>query len=167
MISHTRLTQRCLVAVATSLAVSVTILGCGDDGLGKRYSVSGTVNYNGQPLEKGDIGFVPEDPGGRAAFGTIEGGSYSLSTIGERDGALPGKYKVTVTSKDVDLTAADADFKKKNPNAVPGVLPKDMLVKASKSAKSRIPKKYSTPNDSGLTAEVKEQSNSIPFDLTD
>ena len=43
---------------------------------GKRYSVSGTVTYNGNPLEKGKISFVPEDPKGIGASGTIEKGYY-------------------------------------------------------------------------------------------
>ena len=39
--------------------------------------------------------------------------------------------------------------------------------KAVKSAKLLVPSKYSLTETSGLTAEVKAQSNSITFDLTD
>src|SRR5205814_10307515 len=40
----------------------LVMASCGtEDGLGKRYPVSGTVTYNGQPLEKGEISFVTED----------------------------------------------------------------------------------------------------------
>ena len=58
------------------------MLGCGDDsGLDKRYPVYGTVTYNGKAVEKGQISFIPTDPGkGRAANGIIENGNYTLTT---------------------------------------------------------------------------------------
>ena len=62
--------------------------GSEDDGLGKRYPVSGTVTYNGAPLEKGDISFVTEDlTKNFGASGAIDKGSYVLSTGGSGDGA--------------------------------------------------------------------------------
>jgi len=151
--------------------LATTLLGCGDDdGLGKRYAVYGTVNYNGNPVEKGEIAFMPENPADRAASGSIENGSYTLTTQSNGDGALPGKYKVTITSKDVDLAKAESLFKtqaKKGKEVTTSLIPKDYMTKAAKTAKSNIPARYSTPETSKLTAEVKEQSNNIPFDLTD
>ena len=58
-----------------------------DDGLGKRYPVSGTVTYNGNPLEKGEISFVSEDlKNNFGASGQIIDGSYTPSTGGNGDG---------------------------------------------------------------------------------
>lgn len=141
------------------------ILGCGsDDGLGKRYAVSGKVTYKGQPLEKGDILFhlATPDPKGinNGATGSIVNGSYTLSTRGENDGAFPGEYIVTVTSLDVDTTKAMA-------NAGGGVARQDDIAKANRMAKSLIPKKYSETSTSGLKATVKESSNTIDFELAD
>jgi hypothetical protein len=154
-----------------SALLATTLLGCGsDDGLGTRYAVYGTVNYNGKPVEKGEIAFMPDNPADRAASGVIENGSYTLTTQSDGDGALPGKYKVTITSKDVDLEKAEALFKsqaKKGKDITTSLIPKDYMNKAAKTAKSNIPAKYSTPETSKLVAEVKEQSNNIPFDLTD
>jgi hypothetical protein len=151
--------------------LATTLLGCGsDDGLGKRYAVYGTVNYNGKPVEKGEIAFMPENPADRAASGIIEDGSYTLTTQSNGDGALPGKYKVTVTAKEVDVAKAEALFKtqaKKGKDLTTSLIPKDFMTKAAKTAKSSIPTRYSTPETSKLTAEVKEQSNTIPFELTD
>lgn len=157
------------IATAATLA-GLLALGCSDDGLGKRYYVGGTVKYNGQPVEKGEINFVPANPEGRAASGVIEKGSYVLSTLGDQDGALPGKYEVTITSKDVDLTEAKAKIEKMSGGKMAGAniaLPQEMVAKAQKSAKNNIPAKYSTPSTSGLTFEVKEQSNTADFNLTD
>lgn len=141
------------------------ILGCGsDDGLGKRYSVSGKVTYKGQPLEKGEILFhlATPDPKGinNGATGTISNGSYSLSTRSADDGAFPGEYIVTIVSLDVDMTKAQA-------NAGGGVARQDDVAKANRAAKSLIPQKYGQTSTSGLKATVKESSNTIDFELTD
>ena len=136
--------------------------GCGDDsGLPTRYAVSGTVNYNGAPVEKGKIDFVPTSPDGRAASGDIENGSYKLTTLNPNDGALPGSYKVTISSVDIDTT-------KLQEIAKGGQFHHDKaFAKANKEAKNLVPSKYNLADTSGLTADVKASSNSIPFDLKD
>jgi hypothetical protein len=153
--------------LALTLAIAPILAGCGSDGLGKRYSVSGRVSYKDTPVEKGEINFVPEDATkGRAAFGVIEGGRYSLSTLGDRDGAFAGKYKVTITSKSVDYSAAE-EYAKSKGMTKPVALPQEAVAKANRDAKSNIPAKYSLPSTSPLTAEVKEESNTFDFPLTD
>ncbi len=142
----------------------VLVLGCGDDsGLGKRYPVSGTVTYKGQPLEKGDITFRPAQAAGRAAHGTISGGTYSLSTAGDNDGALPGTYMVSIVAREVDIAKAQEEAKAKNRV----VFMQKVAAQAHKTAKSLIPAKYESPDTSGLKGDVKEQSNQIDFPLTD
>jgi len=91
----------------------ITVLGCGDDGLGKRYPVSGTVTYKDQPLAKGAISFYATGAGNetRGAFGTIENGRYSLSTQSDGDGAFPGDYVVSINAKDADLSATEKNAK--------------------------------------------------------
>ena len=112
-----------VVLVMSGLLLVMTSCGT-DDGFGKRYSVSGTVTYNGKPLEKGEISFVPDDPTGVGATGTIENGSYTLSTGGNKDGARAGKYKVTISAKE-DVTAkAKADFAKEIQGSTARLRPK-------------------------------------------
>jgi hypothetical protein len=41
------------------------------------------------------------------------------------------------------------------------------IARANKVAKRLVPEKYSSPETSGLRAEVKAQSNSFDFPLTD
>jgi len=50
--------------IVTHLAVVgiLSVLGCSDDGLGKRYPVSGTVTYKGEPLKEGSIVFARPPP---------------------------------------------------------------------------------------------------------
>lgn len=156
-------TFACRVAAALAGMGAVLILGCGDTtGLGKRYAVSGKVTYQGKPLEKGRINFIPTQADGRAAGGEIENGDYSLTTAEPGDGAFPGTYKVTIVAVDLDTT-------KMKEIAKGGQFHHDgAFAKAVKTAKKLVPSKYQVPEMSGLTAEVKAQTNSgVNFDLTD
>jgi len=140
----------------------VFVLGCGDTtGLGKRYPVSGTVTYQGKPVEKGTINFIPDKPDGRAATGDISNGSYSLTTAESGDGALPGTYKVTVVAKEVD-TSELKEIAKGGQHHHDAA-----FAKAAQGAKALVPPKYTLADTSGLTAEVKAQSNKIDFPLAD
>jgi len=146
----------------------IAMTSCGtDDTFGKRHPVSGTVTYNGNPLEKGRIGFFPDDPKGVGAAGDIENGSYRLSTGGGGDGARAGKYKVTITSKEDTSAKAQADFAKVSKRDEPGVVPRQFTANAEAHAKSLIPAGYGSVLTTTLTAEVKEQSNTIDFKLSD
>jgi hypothetical protein len=152
--------------------VLLFVLGCGqDDGLGKRYAVSGTVTYNGQPVAKGRISFVPKDKAARSASGQIENGSFSsVTTLTSGDGALPGDYTVSIDTKEIDAAAAKAEAEaiaKKHGMSNIGQMPPEVLAKMSKQAKGSIPKKYESAEKSGLTAKVEERSNSFEFKLTD
>lgn len=152
-----------VVRAALLAAVGITsIAGCGDGyGLARRYSVSGKVTYKGQPVEKGRINFVPEAVDGRPAAGEIENGSYSLTTMAPSDGALPGKYKVTIVSKEID----DTEMKK---IANGGQFHHDKaFAKAVKNAKALVPSKYALADTSGLEKTVAESSNYFDFDLAD
>jgi len=151
--------------MALSVVATVVVLGCGGDnsGLDRRYPVSGTVKYKGQPVAKGTIAFEPTDPvKSRHASGFIENGSYTLTTSGEGgDGALPGDYRIAISASGVDMTGlakktgglvhqGDADFKK-----------------VVEGAKALVPAKYARSESSGLTKKVEATTNRIDFDLTD
>jgi hypothetical protein len=181
MIQRSLFTRGGLAALAASS--TLVIASCGessDFGLGPRYPVSGTVTYNGKPLERGQINFTPEDPTkGVGAMGHVENGSYTLSTVGDKDGARPGKYKVTVTAKEDSEDRAKAEFEKakaKFKGKIQGVgtgtensarIPREFLTRASREAKSLIPAGYGDARTTKLTAEVNEQSNTIDFKLSD
>jgi hypothetical protein len=167
MLSPNARAPRYFVALAMSGVLLVMTSCSTDDGFGQRYPVSGTVNYNGKPLEKGEISFVPDDSKGVGATGVIENGSYSLSTGGNNDGARAGKYKVAITAKEDSSAKAKANFAKENKGADPGFVPRQFLANAGGEAKSLIPAGYGDTRTTTLTAEVKEQSNTIPFELSD
>ncbi len=149
---------RGLAATVAVVGLSV-VVGCGsDDEIGKRYPVSGTVKYKGEPVPKGLISFIPADPEGRPASGNIVDGSYTLSTLGNNDGALAGKYRITISAKDIDESALEK-------NQMGGAAKQDDVAKAFAKAKDLVPVKYSIIDTSGLEAEVPD--GKYDFDLTD
>ena len=178
MLAQNTFTRRSL-AMLTATAAMIVIAACGGDsdyGLGQRFPVSGTVTYNGQPLEKGQINFYPEDPKGTGANGTIENGAYDLSTVGDRDGARPGKYKVGIVSKEDSAARAKAEFEKAqsksphtagNSNYNTDRIPPEFSLKAADEAKSLIPSGYGDLRTTTLKAEVVTGTNSLNFALSD
>jgi len=148
--------QLAAMLIGTSLVV---IFGCSDE-FPKRYSVTGTVTYKGQPVEKGNITFKPTGTEGMPAAGTIEKGEFSLTTVNADDGAVPGQYSVVVTAVDVDLTQMQK-------HAGGGAGHHDDIIKAARKAKPLVPTKYAIPDTSGLKATVEAKSNTFNFDLTD
>jgi hypothetical protein len=110
-----------------------------------REPVSGTVTFEGKPLEKGMIQFIPAVGRGETQAGApIENGSYAIP---QQDGPVPGKYMVVITAS-AGSTAA--------PPGAPG---KEVPI-----PKELIPAKYNTK--SRLTAEVqKGEKKRWDFDL--
>ncbi len=82
------------VALALGL-LFILLAGCGGDGLG-RQPISGTVNFDGAPLELGSVKFDPVDATTKtAAGGPIAAGKFSLDS---QRGLAAGKYRVTVNA---------------------------------------------------------------------
>jgi hypothetical protein len=144
----------------------MAVAGCSDDGLSKRYAVSGDVTYNGKPVESGSISFYPAGGGvnseARGASGVIKDGHYSLSTIGGEDGVIPGDYLVGISARTPDMSQAKA-----NADKVGGSYRQDDVAKAYKNAKSGIPLKYESAEGSGLKAKVVAGGNTFNFELKD
>jgi len=152
-----------VLGVLISAIGTLVIIGCSDDGLGKRFPVSGKVTYNGAPVADASISFRPVggDQGAdqRGASGTVKDGSYKLSTIGGDDGAFPGQYEVSISARTPDMTKAEENRQKTG-----GSARQDDVAAAYKNAKSAIPRKYEAPI---LKATVEAKSNGINFELTD
>ena len=125
------------------IACALVLLGCGNNR--GRVPVTGTVLYDGKPLESGGIRFGGDQ--GAAGAGEIVNGSFSLSETGSQSGVLPGKYDVLIHSwiEERGSVRKDGSFS-------PGI--------------TRIPLIYLDPAKSGLTAEVKaDQTNRFTFEL--
>ena len=119
--------------------------GCGRSGP-EMAPVSGRVAYQGKPVPKGTIAFVPVAPNGRTATGALgPDGSYTLQTEEPEDGAQLGEYRVTISAHDevvLDYTPAQP------------IKPKLLA-----------PPQYENPETSGLKKTVVHGSNVFDFDL--
>lgn len=136
-------------------------IGCGGSASGgpATDAVSGTVKFKGSPLGGATVTFHPLSKEGRTAVArTSDAGTFQLSTVKDKDGALPGEYRVTVSKTTDDQAAATqpaATF--------------DMAAPAKPvKYKSVIPAKYGNPDLSGLTATVKKGGpNKVELTLTE
>lgn len=113
--------------------------GCGAGDNLPREAVSGTVEFDGKPLAKGDIQFFPSGPAENAIAtgGQITNGSYSIP---KADGLVPGAYKVMISS----AGAAPTKGKAEEVGDMPGLGPLN--------AEELIPSKYNAQSE--LTATV-------------
>ncbi len=128
-----------LFCVAILAAVSAN--GCRDAG-GPRGSVEGKVTFDGTPVERGTISFLPTaGTVGPATYATIENGCYAVTA--ENRGPVPGKQRVQIE--------AFRDLGKKHRDGDP------LLEQV-------IPQKYNTA--STLVVEIVQGRNTHDFDLT-
>ncbi|MCH5373930.1 MAG: carboxypeptidase-like regulatory domain-containing protein, partial [Planctomycetes bacterium] len=60
--------------------------------------VTGIVTLDGEPLEGAKVIFQPKK--GQPAAGITDGkGRYSLTTLENHDGAVPGQYRVIISTE--------------------------------------------------------------------
>jgi len=139
-----------LVAIFTAVAL---IAGCGGTGL-HTIVVTGTVTFDGEPLEGAAITFTPRGEG-HPAFGiTDANGRYTLQTmLGNPDaGTTPGDYEVAITKFEATPPRTEEE---------------DALGLPPPSPRSLIPVRYGSTGTSGLAATVRQgEANVFNFDLT-
>ncbi|MEN6496142.1 MAG: carboxypeptidase-like regulatory domain-containing protein [Thermoguttaceae bacterium] len=143
-------------------AVCALSHGCRKNTVPETLPVKGTVKLDGKPVEGADVAFYPKS-GGRPAMGrTDANGSYTLSTFGNQDGAVPGEHSVVISKVSVRRTAAPTGGGElEGMQFAPSISPE------AEKARTEylIPEKYSMASRSGLTAEVKPDCGPIDFDL--
>jgi hypothetical protein len=79
--------------LAISLGIAAACSGCGEPPQG--LPVSGTVIFQGRPLDQGTIEFVPTAGQGTHSGGRINEGQYSIPA---EQGFQPGPYDVRISS---------------------------------------------------------------------
>lgn len=95
-----RLLERHALAVwSCALGFVAATSGCGDR-RPERVPVAGIVLIDGQPLNRGNIKFVPKN--GRPSAGKIgPDGRFNLTCYDGNDGALLGTHRVQVSSSNI------------------------------------------------------------------
>lgn len=120
------------VRLGVMLACLVSCTGCGSQG--GRQALSGSVTYQGQPLEQGTITFLTTAGApGPACGALIRAGRFEVPAA---QGLEPGAYRVVISAP------------------VPGgkLTPEEVAAGASPRARESLPEKYNTA--STLKADV-------------
>jgi hypothetical protein len=110
--------------------------------------VTGTISYNGEPVDNGTVSFIAGDATGGEAFGSggdIVNGKYSIAA--ER-GPKPGKYRVEIY------------WNKKTGRMVPA--PGDPGVQMPETQQI-LPPRFNRQSE--LTADITAGRNTRNFDL--
>ena len=126
--SH-RISHRGFAFFLASLA-AVGLAGCGSGN--KLRPVSGTITYQGTPLDTGSVTFLFTEPPGPAGGALITNGKFEIAAP---RGLEPGTYRVQISS----------------PKGVGERTPEQVATGASAPAKERIPPKYNTESEVTIT----------------
>ena len=143
-----------------AIAAVVVLAGCGS-GVNLK-PVTGTITYNGSPVEGASVAFISEK--NPIATGTTDAsGKYSLTTNGE-PGAPLGKHQVTVTKATSTMSGMPQNAK-----------PEDMMKMMEKKGvggagggaltKPALPLKYASTQATDLSAEVTADASKNVFDF--
>lgn len=153
--------------ISAWLLGSLLLVGCmGTNDPNRQHTepVTVKVNYKDKPVEGATVTFTSMGDKPLSAVGrTNAQGVANLRTYEHGDGAVVGSHRVTIAKSEIinaPPEAADVeseDYQPPGPGGTPAPVLKDL-----------IPRKYSVPGTSGLTAEViKGSPLEVTFDLTD
>jgi hypothetical protein len=135
-----------LVVFGITTFLLASIAGCGQSGSETMFPVEGQVKLRGKPLTKGTVVFYPDPSKGNTTKheprGDIEADGHYKIVTHPRQGAPPGWYKVAV------IVTEPSD--PKNLYSLP---------------RSLIPEKFSKPDESQVTLEVRSQPPPGAYDL--
>jgi hypothetical protein len=96
------------------------ITGCGGDGL-SRHAISGTITYDGKPLELGSIALEPDVSAGKVAPSTYTSVADGAFSIPVDEGPIAGKYNLRIVS--FDKSKMKLDVPEGTPINMPALFP--------------------------------------------
>ena len=141
---------------AVGLALVLGVAGCGPGGnYPEMAPVTVTVLYEGQAVEGATVLLSPADPENRSAQGrTDASGRASLRSFPEREGVLPGTYRVAIHKATQEGVEEEVD-----PDADPGAAPQTV---------HHLPQRYASVTTSDLSIDVAlGEPMERTFELTD
>ena len=128
------------------------LAGCGRSGGLEMVVVSGTVTYQGKPIEDGDIRFIPTgDTKGPTSGAPIRNGRYEITA---RGGVPAGIHRVEVFAFRIRRGGGALEGGR---GRAPGELPKEQY----------LPKKYNDSSELKATIESGRSRISKDFNLDD
>ena len=175
--------SRRTIFVVLSLWGVASVGGCGPQHGMTLGQVKGRVLFEGKPVTRGTVMFLPEGEGATAMAVIDAEGNYVMETAEPGDGAVVGLHKVAVTGLDPTPIAKPAEPLDNESEETPET-PKNMMTAKLKAvtppAKKKkrpsadsftdrsgvtfrylVPKRFSNVETSSLTAKVANGSNTI------
>ncbi len=153
-----------VVSAAALIGVLATV-GCGSS-RPSTYQVTGTVTYEGDPVEGATVSFASTDPETRGAMGVTDSqGQYELTTFEKADGALPGEFKVRVFK--YDREPEEVEMSDGPPDQIIEDMPDDYEPEAyeeAEPAQHLLPEEYASPASTPLSFTV-EASDENVYDI--
>lgn len=142
------MTSSKLLSFAAFTLGIVAVCGCGSSSGPERVPLSGTVTYQGQPVEKGEIRFLPiEGTTASPSGATINAGKYEVTA---RGGVPVGKFKVAITAFKTNPKPSAAKQK--------GIMGGADLIQY-------LPPKYNDESLLSITVDAKENNKTENFEL--
>ncbi len=136
--------HRLLALFSTQAILALTLIsGCGGADTGGRNAVSGSVSYDGKPIDNGRITFIQVDGKPPQASGDIVDGKYTIEAV---RGPLAGSHRVEI------------HWNKKTGKKIMNDPPNFI-----EEVKQMLPEKYNLRTT--LNADVKSGSNVFDFAL--
>jgi hypothetical protein len=170
LVVHTEVVMERIGRAIVVVAAILPLASCGrSDSLGFT-PVEGRVTFDGKPLERGEIRFVPDASQGGSgpqSIGSLgPGGLFVLRGPGGRIGAVPGQHRVYLSMPaqdgpptppiEVEGKAVPRD-EAENPQPISGTGP----------GKQALPGRYLAAETSGLTGSVtRGEPARFEFELT-
>lgn len=114
------------------------VLGCGSgekSKLPETVTAKGVVTLDGNPVDQASVVFIAESGNYHATGVTDSSGRFSLKAFAEKDGAVPGSYKVEVNKTVVTPAGSGGDEEAVN-------------------VQYGVPPKYATSSSSGLSVTI-------------
>ena len=137
---------------------AAALVGCGPS-RPETIPVSGTVTFDGKPVEGASVDFIPQERQRPAKAITDAAGNFKIQTFAPGDGAMPGKYAITIVKMpEMSPAAGDPDNE--------GLMGEIVIAPPPQAAEGGIPARYADPNASGLEIEVVEGLGPVTLELT-
>ena len=144
----------CLIAASSKLpcrwaVLAILVMACGCSGRPSPVPISGVVTLDGQPVANAGVLFCPIAEGPVASGATDAKGNFKMATL-NKSGVLPGKYGVAIIKKEFAGNGGAGILGTPQPNRIKWI----------------VPEKFSTPETSGLLAEVNSSSREFNFAIS-
>jgi hypothetical protein len=140
------------VALSLVIGLVVVVVGCGPNtsNLPATVPAQGVLTLDGQPVDTAAVTFIADSGNYHATAMTDASGKFALKAFPEKEGAVPGSYKVEI-NKTIVSAGKDAG------DAGEGTV----------NVKLGIPEKYASMATSGLTCTIPEAGDTnIKIEMT-